>query len=240
MSLNEEQARILLGAIMAAGPGSGQAWEEKVTAAIPQVAVLFSSDRTAERIKTAMEAQVYTGLFVSATLEESTKRYIVRTDAERTKDGVPQFDEIRTEPLWSLAGRNTEKLIKSFQVGDRLAIWKAQEPMKDRGGQTARVLYHVVRTRKAAAAEGETPGSPAAARTEGAPQPQATKECTPSLAEAPSVLDRFKALPPNVRGKIAAQAAEKGVTNMARLSGDDEFIILQLIAASLDEAGGAL
>lgn len=231
--MNEEIARVITGAIAAAGPignRSSYDWEQQVIACLPVVATMFDEERpVAERAMLFADAHVYTGLFIDVKIEESSQRAILRTDPEKTKDGVAVIDEIRTDRVDSTIGARIYKLLQSCRPGDSMLVWRVNEPMRTDKMKNVRVAYHVKRLRRAAGSQPSVP--PAGAAERSAPRPP-----TPSgVAGGPdiTVLERFRQLSSEGRVAVIAACKDKGVIITGNLSGDDEFVVLQHIIAYL-------
>jgi hypothetical protein len=95
--------------------------------------------------------------------------------------------------------------------------------MKTDAMKNVRVAYHIKVIRRA---EQQTAVSPASAvRDERRPPP------TPSGGGAVSIFELFQSLNPAMRARVAMRAREEGITNIARVTGDQEFILLRLIQA---------
>lgn len=235
--MNEETARVLTAAIAAAGPMGNdvRAWRDRVMVAIAPVAVMFEDEsREAQRVENMLhKSRAYTGLLVSVTKEESSNRLVVRTDSERTKDGERVFEEIRTDVLNTPTGAAMQRTLQRFKPGDRLLLWRVNEPMRSDPQKNVRTLYHVMRIGLA-----EVPDPPPPSANPAPDRPTATQQPPPSPGGgAIPVSELLRQLNPAMKGRVAARAREKmGSVNMMKLTADQEMDLLAIIIDEQNKA----
>lgn len=237
--MNEEIARVISGAIVAAGP-MGQnvyEWEQKIIAAMPIVATMFDESGTvAKRAEWFDDAHIYSGLFIEARLEESSQRMILRTDPERTKDGVPQYDEIRTDRVDTVNGKRQQGLLAKLVPGDKVLVWRVNEPMRNDAMKNVRVAYLIKRIGRAKDSAGGTPPAPASGQTaERGPHTSTVRPAEPRSdpprggASAAQIMKAIPAMPAGTRVKVIAMAKEAGIDISNFMSDDHAFIVEQII-----------
>lgn len=239
MSLPEEQQRVIAAAIAAAGPmGSQWEWEQRVIAALPIVATMLSDEQSliAKRTKMFADAHVYTGLFVSLRLEESSKRAILRTDPQKTKDGVPQFDEIRTDRIDGY-GQRTYQTLRKCKPGDELLCWRVNEPMRTDPMKNVRVLYHVKVLRQAQKpgdAGAQTPSAGRAVTRPAAP-PTPPEESQPQVGSAPppSLISDFPKYSNKQKLAIANRCRDGGIQDFLNPTPEQLDKVLLVITEEL-------
>jgi hypothetical protein len=159
------------------------------------------------------DAHVYMGLFIDVRVEESSQRAIFRTDPEKTKDGVPVIDEIRTDRIDSPLGARIYRLLQQCRPGDQMLVWRVNEPMRTDKMKNVRVAYHVKRLRRAAEPpqtsarpEQHSPARPAERSSqEEAPTPPATERDQRAEEWGEELSARFAALRPASRQVIVAR-----------------------------------
>lgn len=229
--MNEETARVIASAIAAAGPignGNSYDWEQKVIAALPIVATMFDEEgNVGKRAKLFQDAHIYTGLFMDLKLEESSNRAVLRTDAEKTENGEPVIDEIRTDRIDTAIGARIYRSLQTCRPGDSLLLWRVNEPMRNDPKKNVRVLYHAKRLRRADPQSQRSPNAETPVALP-APPPEVERRDTTD-PEALTILAAFQALGPDGKAKVAIACREKGVSIGNGLNLDEALIVMQEI-----------
>jgi hypothetical protein len=237
--MNEQIARVISGAIAAAGPlgtaGNQYDWEQRIIAALPVVASLFDEGgMVAQRAEWFDNAHIYVGLFMDVRLEESSQRLVLRTDPERTKNGQPEIDEIRTDRIDTVIGKRQKALLDACQPGDKLLIWRVNEPMKTDAMKNVRVAYLIKRIGRAQQSAGGTP-SPAGGRAAVTPVPAAPSAPAshPPGGRGSTVVDdlmkQITRMPPGTKQKLIAEAVKRRLAISSRMSEDEAHAVFLLL-----------
>lgn len=94
------------------------------------------------------EARTFRCEFRDARYDESTKRIFVRIyDEKHSGSESDSLDEdgcqtVRTEPLWTTAGRVMRERIKALESGQQVVCWRYTEPLEG-GRKKMGVLVHI-------------------------------------------------------------------------------------------------
>jgi hypothetical protein len=217
--------RILASAIVAAGPMGSNAyeWRMKIQSLIPEIAAVFEPDHSREwqRAEAFLGAQIFSGIFQGMTLEESSKRYIVRIDAGAVekKTGEKKIDELRTDRVDNYLGKSMLAKLQQLQPGDEVIAWRVNEKMQ--GGQlSVRVLYRIVK--KFSAAGTVSPTTPPQRSAAPAPtSPSAPGPHSPRFGEpSERVHDAFERMTARQRVEFATRCRDAGIA--AFMSPDPE------------------
>ena len=136
---------IIVAAVAAAGPkGSNDAqWKAKINDAIPQIAAMLN-DRTRQWhiAEEVLGAAVFVAAYVDHTVEESSKRCVVRIDSGKPSKNYPDgIEPIRTHRTDNAQGKAMKERLDKLTKGDEIVVWKAIEASDD-GNEKYRVLVN--------------------------------------------------------------------------------------------------
>jgi hypothetical protein len=233
--MNDDIARVISGAISAAGPMGGNQydWEQRIIAALPVVASLFDEGgMIAQRAEWFDKAHIYTGLFVDVRLEESSQRLVLRTDPEKTKDGKPVIDDIRTDRVDTVIGKRQQALLNACHPGDKLLIWRVNEPMKTDAMKNVRVAYLIKRIGRAQvpAGAGTQPAGRAGDQQRPAPAAPASHPQGGRGNAVRDLLQQIPKLPPDTRQKLIKAARDRSVAISSGMSEEDAHAVFLLLS----------
>jgi hypothetical protein len=243
--MNEQIARVISGAISAAGPMGGNQydWEQRVIAAMPIVASLFDEGgMIAQRAEWFDNAHIYVGLFIDVRLEESSQRLVLRTDPERTKDGKPVIDDIRTDRVDTVIGKRQKALLDTCQPGYKMLIWRVNEPMKNDAMKNVRVAYQIKRIGRAQQSAGGAP-SPAGGRAAGHSVPAAPSAPAPTphgsrgSTVVKDLLAQIPKMPPATRQALIAAARDRRIAISSGMSEEDAHAAFLLLTEIEQDRG---
>lgn len=132
-------------AVIAAGPigNNERDWQRRVATAIPACASLLKEGASATA-RMVLDSSSFRAEYVGHELEESSSRLIVsfRSDTTDAKDAdADGVETMRSEPMWTQAGRAMRRKIEALQPGDSVVAHKFVEDV-DRG-KKVRVLVHL-------------------------------------------------------------------------------------------------
>jgi hypothetical protein len=143
---NDEIPAIIAAAIAAAGPkGTNEAqWKAKVNDAIPYVVSMLGEGSRQWRLAAEMlEAQIFTGLYVGHTVEESSTRCVVQIDTERPSKKYPDgIEPIRSHRTDNPQGKAMQARLERLEPGQRIVVWKSMETTAADDTMKVRVLAH--------------------------------------------------------------------------------------------------
>lgn len=173
-----------------AGPG-GVAWRSTVMRLIPECAAMLElGSRESQLAKQVLEAAIFSSVYHSHTIEESSTRAIVTL----VKNDAGETETIRTMRTDNSLGKAMLSKLGALQQGQQVVIWKAIEEMANRADRKVRVLVHLEARRMSAP---PTPTGPPPAEERQAEAPPAPVR--PQEPVAPAEGDVREAIRQNIR-----------------------------------------
>lgn len=181
-------------AVLASGsPTNQREWRRRVQHVLPTYAALVRDDYGfwGKEAQGIIDAEVFTGAFQGAELEESSKRLIVKLASLR--DG--EVETIRTERTDTPPGWVMKERLDALEIGTEIAAFKKIEAMRGSKDRKVRVLVHFepLRSKKSTTASSEAPGNrpsqpPAQAEGPGpsSSEPTGDSPVSPVGSDAPS------------------------------------------------------
>lgn len=156
--IDPEIRRIVELAIGAAGTATDhRRFAYKVNELVPAVAALLREPASGAEedalvpyvtARKMTEARTFRCEFRDARYDESTKRIFVRVyDEKHSGSETDTLDEdgcqtVRTEPMWTTAGRVMRERIKALESGQQVVCWRYNEPLEG-GRKKMGVLVHI-------------------------------------------------------------------------------------------------
>lgn len=142
--MSAEQAMHM--AMIAAGPigNNERDWLRRVETATPACAALLKPGGPADTAAKVLESTAFSATFVGFEVEESSSRLIVSFKSKTTdaKDADADGTEsLRTEPMWTGAGRAMRRKVEHLQPGDSVVVHKHVETVD--GSKKVRVVVHL-------------------------------------------------------------------------------------------------
>lgn len=176
-------------------------------------------------------ASVFTAEFVGFEPEESSHRLIVKLRSQTANQSETEGDgteHLRTEPMWTPAGRAIRKIVENLAPGQKVAAHKFIEQIDAQ--RKVRVLVHIE-------ALGSRPGAPrqpdptTASSSPGAESSPPPDTVSPAVGASPEVAERFDKLNNRQRIALANLCRGRGVANFMQPADEAQTqVVMEAIA----------
>lgn len=227
-------------------------WQARITTLTPQIASMLrlpdeahANDATTPVVtaRKVLGASAFRAEYVGHELEETSKRLVVRLKSatantkETESDGT---EHLRTEPMWTPAGRAMRRILDALEPGQQVTAFKHVEPIDAQ--RKVRVLVHlepVGRRQRSPAVPpppGETrrpdrdPDPPSGSRSQDEPKRDRDAE------RADLLESRYEALTPSQRVAFGRLCKTDGITAFMMPS-DEDFDRVLVHLATIEKGG---